>query len=77
MRIVDALTRLPVVHQTWGQTHVTALATNLPFRVSFEPGDDGGWSDPRARRGASRRGLDRRRRSTLTTSGDSSRGGEV
>ena len=49
MRVVDALTRLPVVHQTWGQTHVTALATNLPFRVSFEPGDAGGGGAPLAR----------------------------
>ena len=59
MRVVDALTRLPVVHQTWGQTHVTALATNLPFRMSFEPGDAtgaGADGSPLARAGALRGG---------------------
>lgn len=34
---VDAITKLPVTKQVWGQTHVTVLRDPLPFRMTYEP----------------------------------------
>jgi cyclophilin family peptidyl-prolyl cis-trans isomerase len=34
MSVVDAIVRLPVQKQVWGQTHVTALAEKLPFTMA-------------------------------------------
>jgi len=31
MSVVDAITRMPVREQVWGQTHVTELITPIPF----------------------------------------------
>ena len=37
MRTVDAITRLDVKKETWGETHVTVLVDPLRFELSFEP----------------------------------------
>jgi hypothetical protein len=34
---VDAVTKLPVKEEVWGQTHVTVLREPLPFRMTYEP----------------------------------------
>lgn len=34
---VDAITKLPVKEEVWGQTQVTVLREKLPFRMTFEP----------------------------------------
>ena len=33
---VDAITKLPVKEEVWGQTHVTVLNDPLPFRMTYE-----------------------------------------
>ena len=33
---VDAITKLPVKEEVWGQTHVTVLTEALPFRMTYE-----------------------------------------
>ena len=38
MRVVDAITRLPVVQQTWGQTRVTSLREPLDFTLAMARG---------------------------------------
>ena len=37
MRVVDAITRLPVQEQTWGQTHVTSLVRPLDYELELLP----------------------------------------
>lgn len=41
---VDAVTRLPVREELWGQTHVTVLRDPLPFRMSYQPANNPGGS---------------------------------
>ncbi|KAK3265576.1 hypothetical protein CYMTET_25742 [Cymbomonas tetramitiformis] len=37
MSVVDAITKLPVRHETWGETHVTTLVEKLRFTARLEP----------------------------------------
>ena len=45
---VDAITKLPIKEEVWGQTHVTVLREAVPFRMTYEP--------PKAGRPAALRG---------------------
>ena len=51
MDVVERIVRLPVEHQTWGETRVTALEKKLPFEMAYEEPNAAGSKAGRLRGG--------------------------
>ena len=51
MDVVERIVRLPVEHQTWGETRVTALEKKLPFEMGVRGTERRGIKSREAARG--------------------------